>query len=132
MEMAWALFKSGSHEKWLRAIHNVGNPDFAEKGGGAGGPPPQEKVKLARFGFNFAAAFAPLVENGSLSEINLYRSSGLKPKFQKSYFGFAQSLTADELQEHFTSERSRRLTGYPQMLETWGEAIPADRFLRIL
>ena len=37
--------------------------------------------------------------------------------------------TADELQEHFTSERSRRLTGYPQMLETWGEAIPADRFL---
>lgn len=92
-------FKEGSHEKWLRAIHNLGNPDFSEKGGGANGPPPQEKVKLARFGFNFATAFAPLLENGSLSEINLYRSSGLKPKFQKSYFDFARSLTSDKLQD---------------------------------
>lgn len=93
------VFKEGSHEKWLRAIHNLGNPDFSEKGGGANGPPPQEKVKLARFGFNFATAFAPLVENGSLSEINLYRSSGLKPKFQKAYFELARSLTSDELQD---------------------------------
>lgn len=37
--------------------------------------------------------------------------------------------TADELRDHFTSDRSRRLTDYPQMLETWGNAIPAEQFL---
>jgi hypothetical protein len=37
--------------------------------------------------------------------------------------------TADELRDHFTSERSRRLTDYPLMIETWGSAIPADQFL---
>jgi hypothetical protein len=37
--------------------------------------------------------------------------------------------TADELRNHFTSDRSRRLTDYPQMLETWGNVIPADQFL---
>jgi hypothetical protein len=41
----------------------------------------------------------------------------------------AQRPTADDLRGHFTSERSRRLTDYPQMLETWGSVIPADQFL---
>jgi hypothetical protein len=45
------LYGVGSHEKWLRFIHNRGNPDFSEKGGGGKEPPPQEKVKLAKYGF---------------------------------------------------------------------------------
>jgi len=92
------IFKAGSHDKWLKAIHNSGNPDFSEKGGGAGGPPPQEKVKLAKYGFHFAGAFAPMLEQGLISEINLFRSSGLKPKYQRAYFNYALSLTSDELQ----------------------------------
>ena len=92
------VFKPGSYEKWLKAIHNVGNPDFSEKGGGAGGPPPQEKVKLAKYGFKFATAFAPLLQDGKISEINLFRSSGLKPKYQRSYFDFVGSLTPSGLQ----------------------------------
>jgi len=92
------VFKPGSHEKWLKVIQSVGNPDFSEKGGGAGGPPPQEKVKLAKYGFKFATAFAQLLRDGKISEINLFRSSGLKPKFQKSYFDFVGSLTPSGLQ----------------------------------
>lgn len=56
------LFKAGSHAKWKRIIDTAGNPDFSEKGGGAGGPPPQEKVKLAKYGFRFAAAFDTLLQ----------------------------------------------------------------------
>jgi Zn-dependent peptidase ImmA (M78 family) len=93
------VFKPGSHEKWLRIIHNLGNPDFSERGGGAGGPPPQEKVKLAKYGFKFATAFAPLLQDGKISEINLFRSSGLKPKYQASYFDFVRSLTPSGLQD---------------------------------
>lgn len=92
------IFKAGSHDKWLTIIHNSGNPDFTEKGGGSSGPPPQEKVKLAKYGFHFAQAFAPKLEQGLISEINLFRSSGLKPKYQRAYFSYAQSLTGNELQ----------------------------------
>lgn len=28
------IYKAGSHEKWKRIIHNRGNPDFSENGGG--------------------------------------------------------------------------------------------------
>jgi hypothetical protein len=92
------LFKTGSHDKWKRIIHNLGNPDFSEKGGGAGGPPPQEKVKLAKYGFQFAIAFDDLLREGRISEINLYRSTGLKPKYQRAYFDYAKSISASELQ----------------------------------
>jgi Zn-dependent peptidase ImmA (M78 family) len=91
------LYKSGSHAKWLKAIHNVGNPDFSDKGGGSSGPPPQEKVKLAKYGFRFASVFAPLVSEGQISEINLFRSSGLKPKYQRAYFDYARSITPGDL-----------------------------------
>jgi hypothetical protein len=92
------LFKAGSHDKWKRKIRNLGNPDFSEKGGGAGGPPPQEKVKLAKYGFRFATAFDNLLRQGRISEINLYRSTGLKPQYQRAYFDYAKSITASELQ----------------------------------
>lgn len=92
------LFKSGSHDKWIRTIHNLGNPDFSEKGGGAGGPPPQEKVKLAKYGFQFATAFDDLLRRGRISELNLYRSTGLKPKYQRAYFDYAKSITDSGLQ----------------------------------
>jgi Zn-dependent peptidase ImmA (M78 family) len=93
------LVRSSSHERWLRAIHNTGNPDYSERGGGgAGGPPPQEKVKLAKYGFHFAAAFDAPLRQGRISEINLYRATGLKPKYQREYFEFAKSIDNTELQ----------------------------------
>ena len=86
----------GSHDKWMKIVHNR-NPDFYEKRGGPGGPPPQEKVKLAKYGFRFAKAFNYLFEQGYISEIDLYRSTGLKPKYQRAYFDYANSITTSEL-----------------------------------
>jgi len=91
------LYKAGSHDKWKRLIHNLGNPDFSEKGGGGGEPPPQEKVKLAKYGFRFAAAFDDLLHQGLITEINLYRSTGLKPKYQRAYFDYVKSMDSTEL-----------------------------------
>ena len=90
------LYKSGTHESWRAIVHN-NNPDFSEKGGGGKEPPPQEKVKLARYGFHFARALSSALDQGRISEINLYRVSGLKPKYQRSYFDFVNSISDDEL-----------------------------------
>jgi len=91
------VFKTGSYAKWIAAVR-AANPDFVkEGGGGGGGPPPQEKVKLAKYGFRFASAFDAPVRRGQITDIALYRASGLKPKFRASYFSYAQSLTPQEL-----------------------------------
>jgi Zn-dependent peptidase ImmA (M78 family) len=94
------IVRTGSHDRWLTAIHNIGNPDYFERGaGGAGGPPPQEKVKLAKYGFHFARAFDEPLRQGRISEINLYRATGLKPKYQREYFNFANSISKTGLQD---------------------------------
>lgn len=90
------IYRTGSYAKWKRLIQAAGNPDFAEKSGGAGGPPPQEKVKLARYGLRFAQVFEELLDSGRINEITVYRGTGLKPKFLRPYFSFARSLGEDE------------------------------------
>jgi Zn-dependent peptidase ImmA (M78 family)/transcriptional regulator with XRE-family HTH domain len=92
------LYKHGSYDKWKALVHNR-NPDYFEKSGGPpdGQPPPQEKVKLAKYGFQFARAFDKLLRQGLITEVNLYRASGLKPKYQRAYFDYAKSITASEL-----------------------------------
>ncbi len=91
------IYNSGSHSKWRALVHNE-NPDFSEKGGGGREPPAQEKVKLAKYGFRFAKAFKRLLDENLISEVNLYRVSGLKPKYQRSYFDYVNSLSPNELQ----------------------------------
>jgi Zn-dependent peptidase ImmA (M78 family) len=44
------IFQAGTYQSWLATFSDSENPDFSDKGGGSGGPPPQEKVKLARYG----------------------------------------------------------------------------------
>jgi hypothetical protein len=73
------------------------NPDYSEKGGGGQSAPPQEKVKLAKYGFRFAEAFSALLDKKAISEIDLYRISGLKPKFQQNYFKYAKSITEADI-----------------------------------
>lgn len=92
------LYRAGSYDKWKRIVHN-NNPDYSEKKGGPPEPPAQEKVKLAKYGFQFARAFDSLLSAGLINEINLYRSTGLKPKYQRSYFDYAKSISDDELRE---------------------------------
>jgi Zn-dependent peptidase ImmA (M78 family) len=90
------IYKVGSHSKWLSLVHD-NNPDYSEKGGGGKQPPAQEKVKLAKFGFAFAKEFKRFLDQGLISEIDLYRASGLKPKYQRSFFDYVNSLSANEL-----------------------------------
>jgi Zn-dependent peptidase ImmA (M78 family) len=90
------LYEGGTHERWRALVHND-NPDFSEKGGGGKEPPAQEKVKLARYGFRFAKALSIALDAGRISEINLYRASGLKPKYQRPYFDYVNSISEDEL-----------------------------------
>lgn len=95
------IFEEGSHSSWLAIVKSRGgNPDYSEKGGGGNGePPPQEKTKLARYGFRFAQVFSPLLATGKIDPINLYRATGLKPAYQKAYFDYAKSLTSEKLQD---------------------------------
>jgi Zn-dependent peptidase ImmA (M78 family)/transcriptional regulator with XRE-family HTH domain len=90
------LYNRGTHERWLELVHND-NPDFSEKGGGGKAPPAQEKVKLAKYGFRFAKALSSALDEGDISEINLYRASGLKPKYQRPYFDYVNSISDSEL-----------------------------------
>jgi Zn-dependent peptidase ImmA (M78 family) len=91
------IYQPGSYEKWKNIVHNA-NPDWSEKSGGPPGePPPQEKVKLAKYGFRFARAFDRLLREGLITEVNLYRTTGLKPKYQRSYFDYANSIATSEL-----------------------------------
>jgi Zn-dependent peptidase ImmA (M78 family)/transcriptional regulator with XRE-family HTH domain len=90
------LYRSGSYERWRTLVHNA-NPDWSEKGGGPPEPPQQEKVKLAKYGFRFARAFDKLLREELITELNLYRATGLKPKYQRPYFDYAKSISASEL-----------------------------------
>lgn len=94
------MVASGSYARWIAIVKSRGdNPDFFERSGGNGQPPPQEKTKLAKYGFRFASTFSTLLESGNLNPITLYRSSGLKPAYQRAYFDYAKSLSNDQLRD---------------------------------
>lgn len=84
----------GSHARWLESVQGTGNPDWiTDKGGPANVP--QEKIKLARYGITFARVFNSALNKGDLTPIDVYRISGLKPKFQRPYFSFAEEMGSD-------------------------------------
>lgn len=82
-----SLVDGGSAARWLAAVSETQNPDWLTPGGG--GNTPQEKVKLAKYGYQFARVFSDFVRKEQISDIDLYRISGLKPKWQKEYFNYA-------------------------------------------
>jgi Zn-dependent peptidase ImmA (M78 family) len=92
------LTKAGSHRNWLQAIKAIGNPDY-DRGGGGGGNVPQEKVKLAKYGFTFAKVFGTALIAEDISPLEIYRASGLKPKYQKPYFSFASSAEPTDAED---------------------------------
>ncbi len=92
------IYREGSHRRWKQSWHNIGNPDFSESSGGSGTPPPQEKVKLAKYGFRMAAVFDSLQNRSLINELDIYRISGLKPKYQRAYFDYAKELGKSEVQ----------------------------------
>ncbi len=88
------LVSEGSHTAWLREVKTLGNPDFTS--GTGGGKVAQERVKLAQYGYTFARVFGRAVKQEKISPLDLYRMSGLKPKYQRAYFDFAATAGADD------------------------------------
>jgi Zn-dependent peptidase ImmA (M78 family) len=92
------LVSPDTHQKWLRAVQaNGGNPDWSTPSGG-GGSLPQERVKLTKYGFTFARVFNQALRRRQLSPLDVYRISGLKPKYQQAYFDFATSAGSDDVE----------------------------------
>jgi Zn-dependent peptidase ImmA (M78 family) len=82
------LVNDDLYDKWRAFISDKGNPDRFTKPGG-GGNVAQERVKLAKYGFTFGRVFGRALRNERLSPIEIYRMSGLKPKYQRPYFELA-------------------------------------------
>jgi Zn-dependent peptidase ImmA (M78 family) len=90
--------ENGSYETWLRAVSNFGNPDY-KKQGGAGGRPAEEKIKLAKYGFLFASTFERAISESAISDIELYRIAGIKPKWQPTFFSYARSNDLEGIED---------------------------------
>lgn len=95
---ALGILREGAYRVWQRKVKEEGNPDYYSKGGGDR-PPAQEIVKLARFGFRFPVVFERAIEAGEVSEVNLYRSTGLKPKYQRPLFAYRRRLSSDDIED---------------------------------
>lgn len=85
------LIRSGTYGRWLKMIKSSGNPDFQKSRGGR--PRTQEVVKLSKYGYRFAHVFADLLERDKVTELEIFRLVGLKPKYARRYFKYANSLS---------------------------------------
>jgi hypothetical protein len=92
------LVDRGSYSSWLRAVSNYGNPDYKKHGGGKGRPA-EEKIKFAKYGFLFAETFAKALAEGALSDIELYRIAGIKPKWLSAFFSYARSNDLEGIED---------------------------------
>ena len=93
------LVAPDTHRRWLSAVQDRGgNPDLIPRSGG-GGNVPQERVKLAKYGFTFARVFGQALHESSLSPIQIFRMSGLKPKYQRPYFDFAAAAGSSDAED---------------------------------
>jgi hypothetical protein len=82
---------------WQAHIRDNGNPDFAKSRGGK--PQDEWKNKLARFGFRFAEVYEAAKDRDQIDDYELYRLSGIKPKYQDSYLKNASSASLQDAGE---------------------------------
>lgn len=81
----------GSMGRWLQQVSNL-HPDFIVPRGGKGGD--EIKKKLATYGTRAAIVFEKALKERILDPIELYRATGLKPRWYQEYFELARSLHA--------------------------------------
>lgn len=86
------FYNDGTYARVRAHWASIGLPDTSDRGGGANGPPAQEKVKLAKYGFRLASVLADLSQRNEISGLDIYRMCGLKPKYQSAYFDYAKAL----------------------------------------
>lgn len=91
------LVNEGSHATWLRLVSNL-NPDFKSSGGG-NGRPDEYKIKYAKYGYKFASYFERAIEDKAVSDIELYRIAGIKPRWLPDFFTFARDGSVEDIDE---------------------------------
>lgn len=84
---------------WKRYLKSQGDPDSMAAGGGR--RVDEWKYKLAKYGFKFASVFGAARERGDFDDLEFFRFSGIKPKYQDSYIknasrGRAEDADVDE------------------------------------
>ncbi|MET4211441.1 ImmA/IrrE family metallo-endopeptidase [Bradyrhizobium sp. LA2.1] len=85
---------------WHAFIKASGNPDFVKSGGGGKNRQPEWKYKLSRYGSRLAEIYDPAIRAGIVDDLDFYRLSGIKPKYQSDYFSNAPTaLLTDEVDE---------------------------------
>ena len=80
----------GLYRQWLGQFEDD-NPDLS-RGGGGGGRRDEDKIKLARYGFQFAKVFSKAIERGLISHFGLFELSGLRRDYSGSYFRYAKDI----------------------------------------
>jgi Zn-dependent peptidase ImmA (M78 family) len=83
---------------WNRFVEENGNPDFTS--GRSGGRRVEEwKYKLAKYGFLLPRIFGRALEHREIDPVQIFRSSGIKPKYQREYFANAFSARPEDAED---------------------------------
>lgn len=77
------LYSKNAVGAWQQFIRGHGDPEAPKKGGGR--RQEEWKYKLAKYGFKFAEVFGEAKSRGAFDDYELYRLSGIKPKYQSDY-----------------------------------------------
>lgn len=83
--------------QWKAYLKEIGSPDFIKGGGGR--RVDEWKYKLGKYGTTFARIYSRAVESGEIDDYELFRLSGIKPKYQRDYLKNALTATLEDAQD---------------------------------
>lgn len=92
------ILEERARAEWARYVASLGNPDF-NAGGGGGRRVEEWKYKLAKYGFLLPQIFGEALEEGKIDQVGIYRSSGIKPKYQREFFANAFSAAPEDAED---------------------------------
>lgn len=95
------LVETGHYNKtaiaaWHAFISSTGNPDYKKGGGGGKNRQPEWKYKLSKYGSLLAKVYRPTVAAQIIDDLDFYRLSGIKPKYQKEYLQNAPTASLSD------------------------------------
>jgi Zn-dependent peptidase ImmA (M78 family) len=91
------LYAERAIAQWKAYLKEVGSPDFAPRGGGR--RVEEWKYKLGKYGTTFARVYSHAIESGNIDDYELFRLSGIKPKYQREYLKKGPSAGLEDAQD---------------------------------
>ncbi|WP_424630423.1 ImmA/IrrE family metallo-endopeptidase [Bradyrhizobium sp. SYSU BS000235] len=83
--------------RWKAFLKSNDNPDFSSQRGGR--RVEEWKYKLSKYGTKFAKIYSELVNHEKIDDYELYRLSGIKPKYQRDYLLNAPVASLQDAQD---------------------------------